>query len=91
VLVANDVNFELVRNYFEIANYNQIKTIAIIDRDSFEISNMDGIVRLWVKVYYTKSPSIVNYHKVELNNFLFYVTCVSFLSFFLHLFFFLLN
>jgi hypothetical protein len=54
-----------VRNYFEIANYNQIQTLASIDRDSFEISNMDGIIRLWVKVYYIKSPSIANYYMVK--------------------------
>ena len=59
----NDVDFKLVESYIKLSG-NQLFTKAVIDRDSFEFTNINGILNLWIKVFYITNPYVANYYRV---------------------------
>ncbi len=61
----NDVDFKLVETFIKLSG-DQLLTKEIIDRDKFEFSNINGILNLWVKVFYVTNPYAANYYKVLL-------------------------
>jgi hypothetical protein len=63
----NDVDFKLVDTYIKLSG-NQLLTKAVIDRDTFEFENINGILSLWIKLYYITNPYIANYYKVFILN-----------------------
>lgn len=60
-----DVDFVLIRNYFQISGENKIFTTNIISRDSVDFMNINGIVKLWIKIFNTKNTNIFGYQKVN--------------------------
>ena len=62
--IENDINFDLVKTYIQTTPHNQLQTLATIYRDSNEFTNLDGVLRLWAKVYYNTNPNNANYYKV---------------------------
>ena len=82
ILFDDDVKFDLVKKYLQIVNGNKLFTNGIIDRDSEELKSVNGILRAWIKVYYSYNSNIANYYKVfyqfffsliDLYNFFFFI------------------
>ena len=60
------MNFGIVKNHLKLTKSNQLQTIRIIHRDSNVFTDLDGIINVWIKVFYKNSPIIANYYKVLL-------------------------
>lgn len=65
-----DVDFKLISNFITINSENELQTINVVNRDSFQFSSLNGILKLWVKVYFKTSPAKANFYKVWCYNFL---------------------
>jgi len=62
----SDFNYGMVKNHIQLNDKNELQTIRVINRDSNVITDLDGIIYLWIKVFYKSNPSIANYFKVKI-------------------------
>lgn len=61
-----DLNFGIVKNHLQLTKENELQTIRTINRDSNVFTDLDGLIYMWVKVFYKTNPNIVNYYKVRI-------------------------
>jgi len=59
-----DFNYGIVKNHLQITNKSELQTIRIINRDSNVFTNLDGLIHIWIKVFYKSNPINANYFKV---------------------------